>query len=297
MLVTPQNLRAIFTGYNTSFTGTFNTTETQWGRVAMSVPSTTETETYGWLGSFPQIREWVGERQAQSVAAHGYSVTNKDYEGTLILPRPKIEDDRYGTYTPVASQLGEASKLHPDELVFSLLRDGTDVRCYDNQYFFDGDHPVRDAQGVVRSVSNYQDGGGPFWCLLDVSKVVRPVIYQKRKPYKFVSLFADTDPNVVFRNEYVYGVDGRGNAGLGFWQLAYGSRAPLTPANYAAARRALRTLKGDGGRPLYVRPGLLAYAPELDEAAREIIIKERLANGEDNINKGTAELLDVPFLG
>ena len=33
----------------------------------------------------------------------------------------------------------------------------------------------------------------------------------------------DDDDNVFNRDEFVWGADGRSNAGYGFWQMAYGS--------------------------------------------------------------------------
>jgi len=49
------------------------------------------------------------------------------------------------------------------------------------------------------------------------------VIFQKRKAIKMTSLTKDDDQNVFLRDEFVWGADGRSNAGYGFWQMAYGS--------------------------------------------------------------------------
>ena len=56
-----------------------------------------------------------------------------------------------------------------------------------------------------------------------VRSAVRPLIYQQRRKAKFVGKTAENDDNVFFNKEYIYGVDSRGNAGFGFWQMAYGS--------------------------------------------------------------------------
>ena len=40
--------------------------------VAMTVPSVSRDETYGWLGSFPAMREWVGPRNVQNLVANGF---------------------------------------------------------------------------------------------------------------------------------------------------------------------------------------------------------------------------------
>lgn len=67
----------------------------------------------------------------------------------------------------------------------------------------------------------------------------------------------------------VHGVDGRANAGYGLWQLAFGSKAELMPANYEAPRAAMMAFKGDEGRPLNIRPNVLVAPPSLEGAARQ----------------------------
>lgn len=62
-----------------------------------------------------------------------------------------------------------------------------------------------------------------FWFLMDVSKPVKPLIFQQRKKPVFTSLDKPDDVNVFMRKKYLYGVDSRDNAGYGLWQLAYGS--------------------------------------------------------------------------
>ncbi|MEF2968352.1 Mu-like prophage major head subunit gpT family protein [Paenibacillus sp. M1] len=66
-------------------------------------------------------------------------------------------------------------------------------------------------------------GADDAWYLLCTSKSLKPLIYQERKPPKFVSMTEETDQNVFMKKQYLYGVDGRSNAGYGFWQMAYGS--------------------------------------------------------------------------
>lgn len=61
------------------------------------------------------------------------------------------------------------------------------------------------------------------WYLLCTKRFLKPFIFQQRKKFKFVSMNKEDDTNVFMRKEYLYGVDGRCNAGYGFWQMAYGS--------------------------------------------------------------------------
>lgn len=61
------------------------------------------------------------------------------------------------------------------------------------------------------------------WFLLCTNKFLKPFIFQKRKPVKLTALTKDDDENVFMRDEFIWGADGRSNAGYGFWQMAYGS--------------------------------------------------------------------------
>jgi len=61
------------------------------------------------------------------------------------------------------------------------------------------------------------------WFLAQLANEAKPFIFQDRKKPEFVALDNPTDPNVFKRNEFVYGVDYRGNAGFGFPQLIHGS--------------------------------------------------------------------------
>ncbi|WP_027364017.1 Mu-like prophage major head subunit gpT family protein [Desulfotruncus alcoholivorax] len=61
------------------------------------------------------------------------------------------------------------------------------------------------------------------WFLMDTSKPVKPLIFQRRKNPEFTSMDKPNDENVFMRKEFLYGVDSRDNAGYGLWQLAYGS--------------------------------------------------------------------------
>ena len=61
------------------------------------------------------------------------------------------------------------------------------------------------------------------WFLLCTNRFLKPIIFQDRKKAKLTALIKDDDENVFMRNEFIWGVDARYNAGYGFWQMAYGS--------------------------------------------------------------------------
>lgn len=61
------------------------------------------------------------------------------------------------------------------------------------------------------------------WYLLSTKRSIRPLIFQVREKPVFVTKTSNTDDNVFYDNQFLYGVNARYNAGYGLWQLAYGS--------------------------------------------------------------------------
>jgi len=296
MLVNRANLTALYTGYKTIFNGAFEGVKPVWNRVAMDVPSTTSQEVYAWLGQIPGFREWIGDRVIQNLKQYDYTIKNKKFESTLGVLRDNIEDDTYGIFNPLFGEMGRLSAVHPDELVFGLCKNGFTSLCYDGQYFFDTDHPVVNADGSAGTWSNHGGGAGTPWFLLDTTRAVKPLIRQKRRDYSFRAMTDLNDDKVFMTDQFLFGVDGRSNAGFGLPQLAYGSKQPLDVAAYATGRAQMGSLKGDNGRPLGVMPNLLVVPPSLEKAGLEVLKAQRNAAGADNVYAGTAELLVVPWL-
>ncbi len=299
MIINQAALQGIYRSFKVLFQKAFETAKPLYEKVATVVPSTTREEAYKWLGKVPRMREWIGDRVIQNLAAFDYTIKNKSWESTVSVDRDDIEDDTIGLYSPLVQSVGNAAATHPDEIVFGLLPDGFTKLCYDGQYFFDTDHkdvdgPVQSNKGTAAlshasyaaarsammalldekgnplgimptllvvppqleetgkkiltaelvpetvgettiAVSNVNKGtaellvvpwlaGHPTkWFLLDVSKPIKPLIFQQRKKPEFVAMDASNDTNVFMRKEYIYGVDCRDNAGFGLWQMAYGS--------------------------------------------------------------------------
>lgn len=288
-------LNALFTGYRLLFQQAFSAAPSSWQKVAMLSPSTTAEEHYPWLADIGGLREWLGDRVVKALALHDYTIRNKPFEKTIGIKRDAIEDDTYGIYGPRFTMLGDAAARHPDTLVFELLAAGFATACYDGQYFFDADHPV-EINGATVSASNFGGGTGTAWFLLDTTRPVKPIIFQKRKDYNLVRLDRETDERVFMRGEYLYGVDARVNVGFGFWQMAYGSKQTLDADNYDAARTAMQSFKGEDGKPLGIMPNLLVVPPSLEGAARKLLKNEYAANGATNEWFGTADVLSVPYL-
>ena len=288
MIITPQALRGIYTAFNTVFNKAFEGQHPTYEKVATVVPSTSESETYAWLGDIPGMREWIGEREIQNLSGSAYTIKNKDFELTVGVDRNAIEDDKIGLYNPSVQMLGQSAAMHPDELIFKLLAAGFSEKCYDGQPFFSDAHKVGKktvsnkttaklsmesyiaARAAMMSLTNSKGralnlipnvlavppaleaaargilvadyingtkntmqgtakplvipqlaGHDSMWFLLCTSRPIKPLIWQQRKKPKFVSKTQETDDNVFMKKTFLYGVDSRGNAGFGFWQMAY----------------------------------------------------------------------------
>lgn len=70
----------------------------------MTVPSTGRDETYGWLGQFPQLREWLAPRHVHSLKAHSFTISNRSFESTVAIKRDDISDDTLGMFKPSFSE-------------------------------------------------------------------------------------------------------------------------------------------------------------------------------------------------
>lgn len=297
MIINAEAIARLYTAFTAVFNTAFQETQTWYERVAMTVPANTRIMDYKFLLDFPMVREWIGDRQISALEPKAYQVESKDWEATIEVERNDIEDDQLGFYNPIVAALAQEARKHPEKLIAELLVGGFSTACYDGQYFFDTDHPVG-----AGTASNSGGGSGTAWYLLDTSRAVKAFIFQLRRPVQLVRMDRQDDEQVFMRKKFRYGVDYRGAAAYGLWQLAYASKEALSPTNYAAARTAMMSLKNAEGRPLGIKPHLLLVPPSLEAEAREIlqaqfIIGDPSAGGsKTNIWQGTADLLVVPEL-
>jgi phage major head subunit gpT-like protein len=296
MLINSANLATLFVSLQASFNVGLTVDQTYWEHIATEMPSSTSSNLYTDLSEFPNLREWLGDRQVKGLSAKGYEIVNKPYEATIGISKDKIEDDQYGIYSKKVEMMGNAAARHPDQLVYGLLPNGFTSVGFDQQNFFDTDHPVGNEETGVASVSNMQAGASSPWFLIDDSRPIKPMIFQKRKAYKLSSMTKDDDESVFMRNEFRYGIDARVAAGFAIWQLAFGSKAVLDEANFDAAMNALGGFKSDQGNPLGVMPTKLIVGTSNRAAAKKLIENVRKANGEDNHNYKAVEVVVVPWL-
>jgi len=298
-------LNALRTMVRSEFQNALAKTEPLYLKIASVVPSNTKSNTYGWLGSMPTMREWIGARVINSIKEHAYSITNKTFETTIGISRDDVEDDTIGTYKPMVQALAQEGEEFPDDLVFQLLADGFTTACYDSQNFFDTDHPVNpqhDGTGVDVSIANMVADGaytGEPWFLLDTTRPLKPLIFQERRKLDLNTLFNPTDPAVWTNNEFQFGTDMRCEAGFGFWQMAFANKRTLNATNLWDSYEKMTAFTRDGGKKLKIRPNLLVVPASLEQAARKLLERDLIDEGGTTVNnelKGKFEILVVPQL-
>ncbi len=269
------------------------------------ITSNTATNTYGWLGQFPQMREWVGNRVIKDMKEHSYAIENKKYEATLGVQRTDIEDDNIGQYKTLAQAQGQEAVDFFWRRIAALLMDGVTDLCYDGQPFFDTDHPVypnADGTGTAKMVSNIVVGSGGTptgakpWFVLSLDRPLKPFIQQERMKPEFDEIKDTKNDTVFMKDQFLYGIRYRGNWGYGLWQQAVGCGQALNAENFGKACSTMEQFKRDGGDPMGIRPTHLVVSPSNRAAAEALLKKQFLPGGESNIHYGRLKLIVLPWL-
>ncbi|MEZ8102142.1 Mu-like prophage major head subunit gpT family protein [Vibrio bivalvicida] len=292
MATEAQILEGLFVSMNASYTQGVEAAKPQWNMVATEVPSSGSANWYGWLKDLPGIVEWTGARQLKDVGKHGYEIVNKTWESSISISREDVEDDQIGIYSVVAQKYGEDVAYFPDTLVYKLLSDGFTTLCYDGQNFFDSDHPLDTTPASTFSnvVGDPDTDTGEGWFLLDTSKVIKPIVFQNRRPFVFKNM-NPTEEYTWFENKFAAGVDGRCNVGFSFPQLAIGSKAALNEANYALAKKQLLEMKRANGTRLGTKAVTLVVGPANEAAAKKLISRMLIEGGDSNIYYNDVQII------
>lgn len=299
--ITPESLRMVAKGVSKTFNDGLAQLNAKdagaWRALSMEVPSMSASELYPYLKSFSSIREWVGDRVVTSLGAATFEVFNKPYEKTIGIQRTAIQDDKLGLYKPNILQMSQDVYEHPHRNVVSLLNQANSIRCYDGQWLCDVDHPYLQANGTEAVQSNWAGGSDEIWFLASTKRLgLKPFIVQTRQDFEFHSMTDMSQDRPFMRNEFLFGVDGRFGFAPGVWQLIYGSRQPLTVANYEAARAAFMGIKRDGGDVLGLIPDTLIVGRLNEGKGRDIVLAKDKAGGGSNTWAGTVDLMVFPEL-
>ena len=129
-------------GLRSEFFDRFGSAPTHFQDLATRIQSSSDLETYRWLGSLPRMREFGTGRLARGMNNESYSVENLKYESTLEVDRDEISDDKTGQIRIRISELAIRAATHKDYLISQLLINGatSGFNSYDGVTFFNDAH-------------------------------------------------------------------------------------------------------------------------------------------------------------
>lgn len=289
MLLTKTAIQSLMVTFSMIFRSAWDSSP-EWGTtVATQVPSSTKSNTYGWMARIPTLREWLGPRVIANLSSWTYSLDNKPYELTVGVDRDDIEDDNLGVYNPLMAELGRAGRKWSDIQLKTVLQAGTTALGFDGVAFFASTHPLDPAGNqsnnfttTALSAANWaakraamraftgEDGqvlgvnpthlivppqleetakeilvadrnasgaqnmtqgdaqiltipelanAGTTWYIADLSRPIKPLIWQLRRALNLVAMVNPDDPMVFMQKQLMWGLEGRGAAGYGPWFL------------------------------------------------------------------------------
>ncbi|MXV35835.1 MULTISPECIES: Mu-like prophage major head subunit gpT family protein [unclassified Saccharibacter] len=304
------SMNALTARLSLAFNKYIPTVPTQYGRFAMTVPSSAGENIYPRIAELPGLREFLGQRVVHRISAQErFTIVNRTFEETLSVRREDLEDDQFGFLTPAIQQLAADAGTLPDKLVFGLLEAGHRTKGMDGQYYFDADHEGYGRDGKPTGFSNLlrpaaTERTTPAWYLFNNNNPMKPMVFQTRRPFTVTARTQLSDGVVFHRNEFEWGTDGRCNAGYGLHNFALRSTAPLTPENLGKAIAMMENQYRKDGQPYNARPNILFAPTSLEGEARALLEKDfvpmKTPDGTwvtgSNPWSGTLELVVSPYL-
>lgn len=127
--------------------------------LSMLFDSDQASETYKWLGQVPQLREWVGGRNAKGFTTNGITIANKKFETTMEVQVDEIRRDKTGQVMIRIAEMAMRAGGHWGKLLSTLITNGTGSTnglAYDGQYFFDSDHSEGSSGTQLNLLTNTQ---------------------------------------------------------------------------------------------------------------------------------------------
>ncbi len=146
MIITPATISALNGDFKGQFQKAFNAAKPRYAEIATEIPSTSAFNLYGFIDEFPVIREWLGDRVLQGLEAKDLTIVNRDFEGTVVMRRNDVEDDKLGLWGTKTEMLAQQAALHPDSLVVDALLGGFTKKGYDGVNFFAANHVWKEKQ-------------------------------------------------------------------------------------------------------------------------------------------------------
>lgn len=126
-------------------------------KIAATFSSNQESEIYRWLGSFPVMREWIGNRQSKGMPIYEHEIRNKLYECTVDFDKNDFRAEKSEQIRMRLGEAGQVPRQHRQELLSTLIE--ANGVAYDGQNFFDTDHTLGGDSGTHKNLLGIADYG------------------------------------------------------------------------------------------------------------------------------------------
>lgn len=266
------------------------------GELWTEVNANTKRVLMSWLGQAASLKKWEGRRHVRENTGNEFIVTSEKFESTESIDMDDMEDfAERDALTERVRLMGEAAAQHKDSLIGSFLtNDSTTAVAYDGVPLFSASHTRKDGS----TYSNFTTGGSAPWYLMDTSARAKGVVFVTRKGYETRTVMAQQDGNLegFMTDKHYFGVKARVAVHPGEPSRMYRSDTTLDDTNFRLEWTKITSYKGDGGRPIAVRPTVLMVSPANEFAARDILNRSLIDAGESNPLEGMVELVVNPYL-
>jgi phage major head subunit gpT-like protein len=242
-----------------------------------------------------------GARKEQGADSNILRWTAKLFEATVAMDRDELQDiNRFGQLVNWIRSLGNAAGKFRNEMVFPFLEAAVtsdtftyerlgmehefSALAYDDVRLF-GTHPNN---GFPFTNADLGNGPNPLWYMTDSTSFVKPVLLGNRREIEFYE-FQDEFKN---SNRFKWGQDGRFSIAAGEPAAIWVSDDVLTDDSFDTVRTAMGNVLLENGTPARVAPDTLIVGAANERRGREVL-RDRQANGADNVFAGVAQLVVV----
>lgn len=155
MEITNANLEALSATvtvlYNTGYEAAQS--ELMYKKIAAEQPSGSEYNEYASTARVARMKKRTGgPREITRPTHYDYKIFNDDREFTLAIPKNKIKDDKFGMYAPDIEDIGRGVAYAPQQLIFELVPQGLELKCFDGLPFFHTAHKRRPKEKSASAV-------------------------------------------------------------------------------------------------------------------------------------------------
>jgi len=125
------------------------------------VNSTAETHTYAFLGSLPQPRVMLGNRQFQGMRDFSFTATDDEVELSIIIDRKTMEDDQAGQVEERIQDMGTAWAAYWDSVFVLYLTEGDGTTYGGSAFDAVAFHGTTRTIGDSAAIANLQSDSAP----------------------------------------------------------------------------------------------------------------------------------------